>query len=223
MRQVVFGHTGERVSALCLGCMHFGTRVDEETSRGLLDQYADCGGGFLDTANNYAFWVNGFVGGESEELLGRWMRDRGNRNDIFLATKVGAKPLFEGGSFEDAEGLSAEAITRAAEESLRRLKTDRIDLYYAHIDDRTTPWRRRWKPSTGWSDPARSGTWAAPTRRLGGSRRPGTSAGPTVSPGIAACSSATPISGRGLARTSRRSSLPATSSSTICRLAGTSR
>ena len=139
MRQVVFGHTGERVSALCLGCMHFGTRVDEETSRGLLDQYADCGGGFLDTANNYAFWVNGFVGGESEELLGRWMRDRGNRNDLFLANNVGAKPLFEVGRVEDAEGRSAEAITRAAEESLRRLKTDRIDLYYAHIDDRTTP------------------------------------------------------------------------------------
>lgn len=97
----------------------------------------ESGGSFLDTANNYAFWVDGYVGGESEELLGRWMEDRGNRDEIFLATKVGAKPLFEGGGLENAEGLSAEAITKAAEESLKRLGTDHIDLYYAHIDDRT--------------------------------------------------------------------------------------
>ena len=138
MKQVSFGDTGVDVSALCLGCMYFGSRVDEETSRRLMDQYIAAGGSFLDTANNYAFWVDGYVGGESESTLGRWMKDRANRDEIFLATKVGAKPLFDGGGFENAEGLSTAAITRAAEESLKRLGTDHIDLYYAHIDDRST-------------------------------------------------------------------------------------
>jgi aryl-alcohol dehydrogenase-like predicted oxidoreductase len=128
MRTVPLGEAGVEVSALCLGCMFFGTRVDEESSMRLLDRYTEAGGAFLDTANNYAFWVPGGRGGESEALLGRWMRRRGNRDRLFLATKVGGAP---------GEDLSRPAIRAAAEASLRRLGTDHVDLYYAHVDHRT--------------------------------------------------------------------------------------
>ena len=128
MRTVVLGDAGVRVSALCLGCMFFGTRVDERTSMHLLDRYLGAGGTFLDTANNYAFWIPGGKGGESETLLGRWMRARGNREQLFLATKVGGAP---------GEDLSRGAILAAVDGSLRRLGTDHIDLYYAHVDHRS--------------------------------------------------------------------------------------
>jgi aryl-alcohol dehydrogenase-like predicted oxidoreductase len=127
MRTVPLGEAGLDVSALCLGCMFFGTRTGEEASEQVLDRYIAAGGTFLDTANNYAFWVEGGRGGESETLLGRWMRRRGNRDQLFLATKVGGAP---------GEDLSREAIRAAVEGSLRRLGTDHIDLYYAHIDHR---------------------------------------------------------------------------------------
>ncbi|QBD81852.1 aldo/keto reductase [Ktedonosporobacter rubrisoli] len=140
MQQVPLGKTGAQVSALCLGCLAFGTTVNEETAYQLLDQYFEQGGRFLDTANNYSFWVNGTSGGESEELLGRWMKDRHNRDEIFLATKVGARPTIPGATdFAHIEGLSAQAIEQAIDGSLMRLGTDHIDLYYAHIDDRQTP------------------------------------------------------------------------------------
>jgi aryl-alcohol dehydrogenase-like predicted oxidoreductase len=130
VRTVPLGEAGVEVSAFCLGCMFFGTRVDEETSMDLLDSYAEAGGSFLDTSNNYANWVEGGRGGESEELLGRWMRRRGNRERLFLATKVGGAP---------GEDLSRAAIRAAVEGSLRRLQTDSIDLYYAHVDHRSVP------------------------------------------------------------------------------------
>lgn len=136
MKEMVLGNTGKSVSALSLGCMLFGSSTDERTSYALLDQYAEAGGRFLDTANNYAFWVEGYSGGESERLLGRWMQERGNREEIFLATKVGAMPTVPGGDFSSAEGLSAAAIESAMDASLERLQTDYIDLYYAHIDHR---------------------------------------------------------------------------------------
>lgn len=139
MRQVSLGSTVERVSALSLGCMNFGTRTDEVTSVRLLEAYLAAGGTFLDTANNYAFWVPGASGGESETLLGRWLHERGGRNGLFIATKVGAMPTVPGGGFDTAEGLSAKSIERAVEGSLQRLRTDYIDLYYAHIDDRNVP------------------------------------------------------------------------------------
>jgi aryl-alcohol dehydrogenase-like predicted oxidoreductase len=139
MKRIEFSKTGIDVSALCLGCMYFGTKTDENTSVQLLDQYFDRGGNFLDTANNYAFWINNGRGGESETLLGRWMKERKNRDSIFLATKIGAKPAIAGAGFSAAEGLSAQAITMAIDQSLRRLATDHIDLYYAHIDQRTVP------------------------------------------------------------------------------------
>ncbi|MFD0677503.1 MULTISPECIES: aldo/keto reductase [unclassified Paenibacillus] len=139
MHKLSLGKTGMKVSALGLGCLNFGSRADKAASYRLLDQYRDAGGDFLDTSNNYAFWNEGCVGGESELLLGQWLKDRGNRNSIFLATKVGANPIFPGGGFENKEGLSRRAIEKAIDESLMRLKTDYVDLYYAHIDDENTP------------------------------------------------------------------------------------
>ncbi|MEO7913421.1 MAG: aldo/keto reductase [Roseiflexaceae bacterium] len=139
MYQLTLGSTGIATSALCLGCMYFGTRVAEQASFMLLDQFLDAGGTFLDTSNNYAFWHAGAHGGESEALLGRWMQQRARRDQIVLATKVGAMPTIPGGGFAHMEGLSANAIIRAVEGSLTRLQTDYIDLYYAHVDDRTTP------------------------------------------------------------------------------------
>ncbi len=139
MRKVKLGRTGADVAALCLGTMYFGTRQDEETSRDLLDAYVDAGGDFLDTANPYAHWVEGGHGGESELLLGRWLKDRGNREDLFIATKVGFG--YEGtNEFPGAEeGLRAEQIEAECDKSLKRMGIDTIDLYYAHRDDRTTP------------------------------------------------------------------------------------
>jgi aryl-alcohol dehydrogenase-like predicted oxidoreductase len=127
------------VSRLCLGAMYFGTLVDEPAAYALLDGYREAGGNFLDTANNYAFWVGGATGDESEMLLGRWLADRSAREEIVLATKVGARPRPGGTSPADAQGLSAAAVTGQVESSLRRLRTDRIDLLYTHIDDAATP------------------------------------------------------------------------------------
>ena len=136
MKTVELGNTGKRVSALAPGCMNFGSRTDAARSTELLDQYLEAGGTFLDTANNYAFWHDGFEGGESERFLGRYLERRGNRDDIFLASKVGANPTVKGGGFDTAEGLSGAAIEKAIDESLERLRTDHLDLYYAHVDHR---------------------------------------------------------------------------------------
>ena len=130
VRTVLLGNTGVEVSAFCLGAMYFGTSTDEETSFRLLDQYVEAGGSFLDTANIYSHWVPGFVGGESETLLGAWMRERKNRARMFIATKVGfAYPGVE-------RGLRARQIETECEKSLKRLGIDTVDLYYAHVDDR---------------------------------------------------------------------------------------
>jgi len=131
------GH-GLAVSALSLGTLPFGSYVDERTSFAILDRFVEAGGTFLDTANNYVFW-DGFTGDESEELLGRWMAARGNRDRIVLATKAGARPRTPGTGLENMEGLSATAVKAAAEGSLRRLGVDHIDLYYSHVEDRAVP------------------------------------------------------------------------------------
>jgi aryl-alcohol dehydrogenase-like predicted oxidoreductase len=133
MRTVPLGNTGVDVSIYCLGAMYLGTRNDAASSYRLLDQYVDGGGFFVDTANIYAHWVEGFRGGESETLLGQWLRTRGNRARIFLATKVGFQ--YPGVTI----GLSAKQIEEECDKSLRRLGVDTIDLYYAHVDDRNTP------------------------------------------------------------------------------------
>jgi aryl-alcohol dehydrogenase-like predicted oxidoreductase len=133
MKTMPLGNTGENVSALCLGAMYFGTKQDDPTSFELLDAYLDAGGSFIDTANIYAWWVSGYHGGESEELLGRWIKARGNRNHIFLASKAGF------GYGDVPTGLTSELIRIECEKSLKRLGVETIDLYYAHVDDPNTP------------------------------------------------------------------------------------
>jgi aryl-alcohol dehydrogenase-like predicted oxidoreductase len=132
--------TRRDVSVLSLGGMLFGTAISEPTSFAILDRYVEAGGTFIDTSNNYAFWINGGQGGESEELLGRWRRSRGVGAEIVMATKLGARPLAPGTSFTDnAEGLSAKAIRDSAERSRERLGMARLDLLYAHIEDPAVP------------------------------------------------------------------------------------
>lgn len=133
MQTQPLGQTDAEVSSLCLGAMFFGTKNDRPSSYRLLDQYLDAGGTFIDTANIYSHWVSGFRGGESETLLGEWMRERGSRSRIFLASKVGF------GYGDVPKRLRASDIETECEKSLRRLGVETIDLYYAHVDDRVTP------------------------------------------------------------------------------------
>jgi aryl-alcohol dehydrogenase-like predicted oxidoreductase len=133
MEKVQLGQTGIEVSALCLGTDAIGSRVDRETSFRLLDLFRQQGGTFLDTGNFYAAWAEGCVGGESESMIGAWLEDRGCRDEMVVATKLGFDyPGCSG-------GLSSAEIERECEKSLRRLRTDRLDLYYAHRDDSGTP------------------------------------------------------------------------------------
>ncbi|MEU1370752.1 aldo/keto reductase [Streptomyces sp. NPDC005803] len=125
------GSSGLQVFPLALGGNVFGWTADEAQSFAVLDAYAAAGGNFVDTADSYSHWVPGNEGGESETLIGKWLAARGNRSDIVVATKVGAHPAHK--------GLSATTVKAAAEESLRRLGTDHIDLYYTHFDDETVP------------------------------------------------------------------------------------
>ncbi|MEU7531388.1 aldo/keto reductase, partial [Saccharothrix sp. NPDC042600] len=127
------------VSVLALGAMLFGTVVDEERSFAVLDRFVEAGGTFLDTANNYAFWVNGTQGGESEALLGRWRRSRGITDEVVIATKLGGRPKVPGRDFFTLEGLTPEAIRTSSARSRENLGVDRLDLLYAHTDDLTVP------------------------------------------------------------------------------------
>lgn len=133
MKTQKLGHTGVDVSSLCLGAMYLGTRNDKPSSYRLLDQYLDAGGTFIDSANIYAHWVSGFYGGESETLLGEWMRERGNRDKVFIASKVGFP--YSG----VPQRLQAADIETECNKTLKRFGIDTIDLYYAHVDDRNTP------------------------------------------------------------------------------------
>ena len=138
--------TRREVSVLSLGAMLMGSRTDEATSFAILDRYVEAGGTFIDTSGNYAFWVNGTQGGESEELLGRWRRSRGIGDEIVIATKVGARPLAPSTGFLTPagepvamEGLSAKVIRESAERSMSRMGVSRLDLMYAHIEDPSVP------------------------------------------------------------------------------------
>jgi aryl-alcohol dehydrogenase-like predicted oxidoreductase len=127
-----FGTTGLEVSPLCLGGNVFGWSADRDASFAVLDAYVDAGGNFIDTAEVYSGWVPGNEGGESEAIIGDWLAgDRGV--DLVVATKVG----YPGGRYD--QSLSRDRILRSCEESLKRLKMERIPLYYAHIDDPETP------------------------------------------------------------------------------------
>jgi aryl-alcohol dehydrogenase-like predicted oxidoreductase len=130
MKTLPLGRTGVQVSALCLGAMNYGTKANERDSMRMLDCYVEAGGTFIDTANNYALWWGG-DGGDSERVLGAWMKARKNRDSLFLATKVGFNQPAVGPS------LSAATIRREIEGSLKRMGTDHVDLYYAHQD-----WRK---------------------------------------------------------------------------------
>jgi aryl-alcohol dehydrogenase-like predicted oxidoreductase len=121
------GRTDLDVFPICLGGNVFGWTADEPQSRAVLDAYAGAGGNFIDTANSYLL-----EHGRSETVIGRWIADRGNREQIVVATKVG-------GGRGPVRNLRAETIKREALDSLERLQTDRIDLYYAHFDDEETP------------------------------------------------------------------------------------
>ena len=139
MQQVTVPGTPLTVARLCLGTMFFGTTVDPADAYAVLDAYRDAGGNFLDTANNYAVWIEGGTGDESETLVGRWLADRGARDEVVLATKVGARPLPGTRTLAKVEGLRARAIAEQVEGSLRRLDVDHVDVLYAHIRDRDAP------------------------------------------------------------------------------------
>jgi aryl-alcohol dehydrogenase-like predicted oxidoreductase len=125
------GNSPLDVFPLCLGGNVFGWTADEPQSFAVLDAYTAAGGDFIDTADVYSAWAPNNSGGESETIIGSWLARRGRRDDVVIATKVGSHP--------DFKGLSADTIKRGAEESLRRLGTDYIDLYYSHRDDLATP------------------------------------------------------------------------------------
>ncbi|GGQ44586.1 aryl-alcohol dehydrogenase-like predicted oxidoreductase [Actinomadura coerulea] len=119
------------VFPLCLGGNVFGWTADRERSFEILDAYAEAGGNFLDTADSYSAWVEGNRGGESESIIGEWAESRGNRDDLVIATKGGRHP--------EHPGLAAATMRAAVDDSLRRLRTDRIDLYFTHFDDPSVP------------------------------------------------------------------------------------
>ena len=122
---------GLQVSSVALGAMDFGTTTSKEAAFAVLDAYLDMGGNFIDTSNNYAHWQG--TGDESETLLGEYFASRRNRDRVVLATKVGFDRHGKG------QGLKKEQIEYWIDESLRKLRTDYIDLYYAHTDDPYTP------------------------------------------------------------------------------------
>jgi aryl-alcohol dehydrogenase-like predicted oxidoreductase len=129
--RVALGRTELQVHPLCLGGNVFGWSANAAQSEEVLTAYETAGGNFIDTADMYSRWHTGNVGGESETIIGDWMRARGNRSEMVIATKVA--------KLATRPGLSAANIAAAAEDSLRRLGTDYIDIYYAHHDDEEIP------------------------------------------------------------------------------------
>lgn len=125
-------NTDLEVSPINFGGNVFGWTLDEQKSFGILDRFVEGGYNFIDTADTYAWWVNG-VGGQSETIIGNWIKSRANRDKVVMATKVGSETK------EHGYDISKKHILKSADESLRRLKTDYIDLYYTHFDDNTTP------------------------------------------------------------------------------------
>jgi aryl-alcohol dehydrogenase-like predicted oxidoreductase len=133
--------TTRLVPPVALGAMFWGTTVPVETAHDLLDLAVERGATFVDTANNNSFRAEGGTGDESETCLGDWFTARGSaaRDSITLATKLGARPRRPGGDTSDSLGLRPEAVASQLRESLRRLRTDRVELVYAHVDDQSVP------------------------------------------------------------------------------------
>lgn len=129
------GKTGLRVSEICLGTMQFKWTTDEPTSYAVLDAFYEAGGNFLDTADIYSNWAEGLSGGDAETVIGNWLKRKGCRRFMVVATKVQGR-MWEG---PNGEGLSRSHILHAVEDSLRRLQTDYLDLYQTHWPDDKTP------------------------------------------------------------------------------------
>lgn len=137
MDTLPLGNSDHQVSAMCLGAMNFGTKTDTTTSRLLLDQYAEAGGRFVDTANCYAAWTKHGHAGDSEQLIGDWLQTRTDREAWFIATKVGFGWKAKDGRPGAAQGLRADDLLAQCDASLKRLQRTHIDLYFMHLDDRT--------------------------------------------------------------------------------------
>ena len=131
MTHISLNKTDLKVHPLCLGGNVFGWSADEAQSFAVLNAYTEHNGNFIDTADVYSEWKEGNTGHDSETILGKWMKERGNRSEIVLATKVS--------KLSTRPGLSASNIAAAVDDSLRALQTDYIDIYYAHADDEATP------------------------------------------------------------------------------------
>ena len=129
------GQTGIQVSELCLGTMQFRWTATEPDSYRVLDAFFGAGCNFVDTADIYSFWVKGFKGGESETVIGKWLKRRKNRRQVILATKASGK-MWEGPT---GAKLTRAHIVQACDDSLKRLQTDYIDLYLSHHADKDTP------------------------------------------------------------------------------------
>lgn len=133
MKTKQLGATSLQIPPIIFGGNVFGWTLNEKDSFDLLDQVLNKGLYMIDTADSYSHWAPGNKGGESETIIGKWMKARGNRNQIILATKVGSNPGKEG------RNVSKKYILKAAEDSLKRLQTDHMDLYFTHWDNETTP------------------------------------------------------------------------------------
>ncbi|MGC2399771.1 MAG: aldo/keto reductase [Acidobacteriaceae bacterium] len=143
MEKLKLGKSKIEVSALAMGSDLIGSKIPSQDAYRLFDFYHSSGGNFIDTANMYACWLPGFQGGESETTIGAWMKERRNRKDMVISSKL---------AFDHpgcAGGLSAREIVRECEKSLKRLQTDWIDVYYAHRDDRDTPLEETMKAFDG--------------------------------------------------------------------------
>lgn len=133
MRKIRIGNTQLEVAPINLGGNVFGWTLDEKESFKILDAFVDGGFNFVDTADMYSYWVNGDEGGQSETIIGNWLKERGNRDKMIVATKVGGETATQ------PYNTSKKHILEAADKSLKRLQTDYIDLYYTHFDDGKTP------------------------------------------------------------------------------------
>ena len=133
MEKRKLGYSGIEVAPLAFGGNVFGWTIDEATSFKLLDAFVDGGFNLIDTADVYSRWKEGHVGGESETIIGKWLKKSGKRDKVIIATKVG---MDMGG---ENKGLSKKHILKSVEDSLKRLQTDYIDLYQSHKDDPDTP------------------------------------------------------------------------------------
>jgi len=132
MKHVKINNTNLEIAPVCFGGNVFGWTLDQRQSLEILDAFAAEGFNFIDTADTYSWWING-VGGQSETIIGNWMKSRGNRNEIVIATKVGSQ------TGEHPADITRKHILKSVDESLKRLQISHIDLYYTHFDDERTP------------------------------------------------------------------------------------